>query len=116
VNEGRRQTPIPGNVANEEDRKRPKAGQVYQIRIKGHLDDRWSEWLEGLRITHEEDGSTVLTGQVADQPALHGLLIKIRDLGAPLVSVNVLGSGDMDHTERNRKEPHRRAGEDGWLD
>jgi hypothetical protein len=77
---------------------------------------RWSEWLEGLRITHEEDGSTVLTGQVADQPALHGLLIKIRDLGAPLVSVNVLGSGDMDHTEPNRKEPHRRAGEDGWLD
>ena len=62
--------------------------RVYQIRIKGHLDDSWSEWFEGLRMTYEEDGTTVLTGPVADQPALHGLLVKIRDLGLPLVSVN----------------------------
>ena len=62
--------------------------RVYQIRIKGHLDDSWSEWFEGLRMTYEEDGTTVLTGLVADQPALHGLLIKIRDLGLPLLSVN----------------------------
>lgn len=61
---------------------------VCQIRVQGHLDGSWSEWFEGLSMTCEEDGTTVLTGPVADQPALHGLLAKIRDLGVPLVSVN----------------------------
>jgi hypothetical protein len=59
----------------------------YEIRLKGHLDDRWAEWFEGLTITLEEDGNTLLTGQVVDQAALHGLLKKVRDLGMPLVSV-----------------------------
>ena len=88
MNEDRRQTPITGNAVSEEDRKHSLESQVYQIRIKGHLNNSWSEWFEGLGMTHEEDGTTVLTGPVADQPALHGLLVKIRDLGLPLVSVN----------------------------
>jgi len=61
--------------------------QCYEIRLKGYLDDRWAEWFEGLTITLEENGDTLLTGEVVDQAALHGLLKKIRDLGMILVSV-----------------------------
>ena len=61
---------------------------VYQIRLKGHLSHKWTEWFEGLTITLEEDGNTLLTGPVVDQSALFGLLKKVRDLGMPLVSVN----------------------------
>jgi hypothetical protein len=65
----------------------PGESMVYQIRIKGHLDRRWSEWFEGLAITLEDNGDTLLTGPVVDQAALHGLLRKVRDLGMPLLSV-----------------------------
>ncbi len=61
---------------------------IYEIRIDGHLDREWSDWFEGLTITLAEDGTTLLTGPVADQAALHGLLKKVRDLGAPLISIN----------------------------
>jgi hypothetical protein len=60
----------------------------YEIRIKGHLSETWSDWFEGLTFRHELDGTTVLSGEIIDQAALHGLLKIIRDLGLPLLSVN----------------------------
>jgi hypothetical protein len=60
----------------------------YAIRIKGHLDERWSAWFDGLTITLEREGTTLLTGPVADQAALHGLIRRVRDVGLPLVSIN----------------------------
>ena len=69
---------------------------LYQIRIKGHLDRRWTEWFGGLTITLEDNGETLLTGQVADQAALHGLLRKVRDLGLPLISVKRVEPGQID--------------------
>ena len=63
---------------------------IYAIRLKGHLSDHWAEWFEGLSITLEEDGHTVLTGPVRDDAALHGLLKRVRDSGMPLLSVNRL--------------------------
>ena len=61
---------------------------IYQIKVKGQLDKSRSEWFEGWAITQEEDGTTVLTGRAVDQAALHGVLIKIRNLNLPIVSVN----------------------------
>jgi hypothetical protein len=63
---------------------------VYQLRIAGRLDQHWSAWFDGLTLTHEDDGSTSLTGTVTDQAELHGLLAKIRDLGVTLISVTVV--------------------------
>jgi len=63
---------------------------MYEIRLQGHLDERWADWFDGLSITLEENGDTVLTGPVVDQAALHGLLKRVRDLGLPLRSVNCL--------------------------
>lgn len=64
----------------------PDERMVYQIRLKGHLGPQWADWFEGLTITLEDEGETLLTGPVADQAALHGLLKKVRDLGMPLIS------------------------------
>jgi len=61
---------------------------IYQIKVKGHLDTSRSEWFEGWTISKENDGNTLLTGPVTDQSALHGVLIKIRNLNLPIVSVN----------------------------
>ena len=72
---------------------------VYQIRIKGHLGHQWTDWFEGLTITLEEDGDTLLTGPVVDQAALHGLLKKVRDLGMPLVSVSPLKPDKADQSD-----------------
>ncbi len=72
---------------------------IYQIRIRGHLDRRWTDWFEGLSITLREDGDTLITGPVVDQAALHGLLKKVRDLGMPLISVNRIESGQADASD-----------------
>jgi hypothetical protein len=90
--------------ASTEDRYEPGS---YEIRIKGHLDKRWAAWFEGLTITLEEDGDTLITGPAIDQAALHGLLKRVRDLGLPLVSVSplehgpstTLGTGQADQSD-----------------
>jgi hypothetical protein len=76
---------------------------VYQIRIKGYLGQQWMEWFDGLTITLEENGNTLLAGTVIDQAALHGILKKVRDLGMPLLSVNFLGPGAQDHKQAARE-------------
>lgn len=66
----------------------------YQLRIRGHLDSSWSDWFEGMALTQENDGTTSLCGPVLDQAALHGLLAKVRDIGATLIAVNLLEDPD----------------------
>ena len=79
------------------DSSQPK---IYQIRIKDHLSREWTDWFEGLTITLEDNGDTLLTGPVMDQAALYGLLKKVRDLGMALVSVNPMESGKADINQR----------------
>jgi hypothetical protein len=67
--------------------------EVYTIRVRGQLGREWAEWFAGLAITPEANGDTLLTGPVADQAALHGVLKKVRDLGLPLLAVNRVGPG-----------------------
>jgi hypothetical protein len=62
-------------------------GQNYEIRLKGRLEPRWANWFDGLTLTQQSDGTTVLSGSVIDQAALHGVLGKVRDLGLPLIAV-----------------------------
>jgi hypothetical protein len=64
--------------------------RVYEIQVEGHVGDSWSSWLGDMTIRHEESGETVLTGPLPDEPALHGVLAKIRDLGLPLIAVKRL--------------------------
>jgi hypothetical protein len=77
---------------------------IYQIRIRGHLDRQWIHWFDGLTITLEEDGDTLLTGPVADQAALHGLLKKVRDLGMPLVLVSQIQHHSKKEMEMNTQK------------
>ena len=77
----------------------PSQPMVYQIRLKGHLGRQWTDWFEGLTITLEDNGDTLLTGPVVDQAALHGLLRKVRDLGMPLVSVSPVEPGQADASD-----------------
>jgi hypothetical protein len=76
--------------ASTEDHEKPER---YEIRLQGHLDDRWAIWFESLNFTHETDGTTILCGPVIDQAELHGLLRKVRDLGMTLISVMRVESG-----------------------
>jgi hypothetical protein len=71
----------------------------YEIRVEGHISDSWSPWFEGLTIRHEESGETALTGPLADEAALHGVLMKIRDLGLPLVEVKRVPGGEKSPQE-----------------
>jgi hypothetical protein len=65
--------------------------QVYEICVHGRLGPEWSDWFDGLTISHQANGESVLTGPVPDQAALHGILVKIRDLGLPLLSISRVG-------------------------
>ncbi len=67
--------------------------KVYEIKIAGHLEDRWTDWFEGLTFTHESDGTTTLSGPIKDQTALRGILNHISDLGLVLISVQSVNSG-----------------------
>jgi hypothetical protein len=77
---------------------------LYEIRIKGHLDDRWAEWFEGLTLTREDTGDTLLTGPVADQAALHGFLRTVRNIGLPLLSVIPHGPASHRPTKEVRQQ------------
>lgn len=68
----------------------------YEIRVQGHLDQRWSAWLEGLTIRYKEDGTTLLHGHLADEAALYGVLMKLRDLGVPLLAVRRMGAEEKE--------------------
>jgi hypothetical protein len=76
---------------------------IYQIRVRGHLAHEWRDWFDGLTISLDENGDTLLTGPVVDQAALHGLLKKVRDLGLPLVSVVPVQCNET-HPHRSKKE------------
>ena len=71
---------------------------IYHIRVQGHLDASWSAWFDGLSITNEANGEAVLAGPIVDQAALHGVLIKVRDLGLPLVAVTPVVEDEADGT------------------
>ena len=81
--------------------------EVYRIVVKGHLDSEWSEWFDGLTITLVDNGETILSGPVVDQTALHGVLIKIRDLGLPLLSLTRTETGSAYRVETRCGVPQR---------
>ena len=70
--------------------RRPDRPTFYEVRLDGHLDSHWSTWFDGMALTHADDGTTTLRGHLVDQAALHGLLTKVRDVGASLMSVEVV--------------------------
>lgn len=80
----------------------------YQIRLQGHLDSHWATWFDGLTLTTESDGTTIIAGPVADQAALHGLLQKVRDVGLPLVSVTSVDPDESDAPNHPTTNPPRR--------
>ena len=73
---------------------------VYEIRVKGHLDERWSEWFDGMTITNKETGEAILFGPIVDQAELHGVLAKVRDLNLPLLAVNY-----VEHQQAGSRAP-----------
>jgi hypothetical protein len=77
----------------------PVQPMICHIRSEGHLDPRWSNWYEGLAITLQDNGQTLLSGPVVDQAALHGVLRKVRDLGIPLLSVVCVKAGQAETSE-----------------
>ncbi len=83
----------------------PSQSPVYQIRLRGQLGSHWTDWFEGLAVTLDEDGNTLLTGPVTDQAALHGLLKKVRDLGMPLLSVIQVPLNETHHNNTQEGDP-----------
>ena len=72
----------------------------YQITIKGHLDNHWSAWFDNMTISNEANGEAVLHGPLADQAALHGVLLKIRDLGLPLLAITTIATNESENHEQ----------------
>jgi hypothetical protein len=86
----------------------PQESRCYELRLQGHLGQHWSTWFSGLTLTHEDDGTTTLRGAVIDQAQLHGMLAKIRDLGATLLSVTAAEHHPDPPTRRqDTNSPHR---------
>ena len=84
----------------------------YEIRLTGHLDARWTDWFDGLAVSCDSDGTTLISGPIADQAALHGLLQRVRDLGLPLVSVRQVEDDQPDQTHPTRESaPHNHRGD-----
>jgi hypothetical protein len=81
----------------------------YAIRLKGHLDARWAAWFDGLSLSHERDGTTVIQGPIVDQAALHGLLRKVRDLGLPLLSVLQVDPNQATEPDVHADTDHHRS-------
>jgi len=75
-------------------------GVSYEIKVKGHLEEHWSDWLGGLEVAHDGHGNSLLTGVIPDQAALHGILAQIRDLGLTLISI----SPHVEDAERKDKK------------
>jgi hypothetical protein len=88
----------------------PEEPGRYEIRLRGRLEARWAAWFDGLSLTHESDGTSVLRGPVADQAALHGLLQKVRDLGLPLISVMQVGPEQANGRDVDADPEHRHRG------
>jgi len=82
---------------------------LTEIRLRGHLDNRWADWFDGLTLTREENGETRLTGPVVDQAALHGLLRKVRDLGLPLLSVMHVAPKPTNEPQPNAATNHNHS-------
>ena len=86
-----------------------RGARRYEIRVKGHLHSRWAEWFDGLALTNEDDGTTIISGPVLDQAALHGLLRKLRDVGLPLISVTQLDDEQPQTASTQPRHPGRTA-------
>ena len=72
-------------------KKKETVGQVYKIKLAGHLDESWTDWFHGMKFSYDQDNATIISGEITDQSALHGILKKIRDLGLTLLAVSLEG-------------------------
>jgi hypothetical protein len=77
----------------------PSINNIYEIKLKGHLNQSWADWFDEMNFIHDSDGTTTLRGEIVDQAALHGLLKKVRDLGLPLLSVNHRGADEWEENK-----------------
>ena len=90
------------------DEHKQDAVEVYEIRLQGHLDPKWSEWFYGMSITHDGDAATTLRGPVADQTVLHSVLDRIRDMNLPLISVNQIVPGEQTIDDKAKGADHEK--------
>jgi hypothetical protein len=95
-------SPIPASPDDDHE------ARLYEIRLQGHLDARWAAWFDGLSLSHDSNGTSVLFGPIADQAALHGLLRRVRDLGLPLLSVMQVDPKQANDPDVNAGTDHTR--------